>query len=527
MKVFFRVDASLFMGIGHFMRCLTLADALRERDAQVRFICREHKGHLIDKLSQKAIPVTVLPAPVITDTPESESYAAWLGVSQADDAKESIAALNNEEPDWLVVDHYGLDVEWEKQLRPHVKKLMVIDDLANRMHDCDILLDQNYSIEGKSRYEGLVTPTCNLLIGPRYALLRSEYLTYRKTLRERDGQVKQVFVFFGGSDPDNITGMALKALSKNELKHLQVDLVIGTNNQHREKLKPQVHLRGNAKIYGPRPHLADLMAKADIAIGAGGATTLERMCLGLPTLVVSIAENQKPSAIALADAGLIYYAGHFSDIKQEHLSDTIKLLEASADKLVEVSLQNMLLVDGLGTSRIVEIMFPSAIEEIRLRLASMDDIVLYYNWVNDPEVRKSAFNVAPISWESHSGWFTEKLQEANSRLFVLEVAGLPVGQIRFDKEGNEAHIDCSLDWIVRGRGWGSLLVSMGSDLMQLNEPIKLSAQVKAQNIASATVFFRAGFTETENSSREVGNRLFYREPTGVKKIARETKCEQR
>ena len=512
MKVFFRVDASLFMGIGHFMRCLTLADALRERDAQVRFICREHKGHLIDKLSQKAIPVTVLPAPVITDTPESESYASWLGVSQADDAKESIAALNNEEPDWLVVDHYGLDVEWEKQLRPHVKKLMVIDDLANRIHDCDILLDQNYSIEGKSRYEGLVTPTCNLLIGPCYALLRSEYLTYRKTLRERDGQVKRVFVFVGGSDPDNMTGMALKALSNNDLKHLHVDLVIGTNNQHREKLNLQAQLRGNVKIYGPRPHLADLMAKADIAIGAGGATTWERMCLGLPTLVISIAENQKPAAEALADAGYIYYAGHFSDIKLKKLSETIKLLEATADKLVEVSLQNKLLVDGLGTSRMAEIMFPSLRGEILLRLASMDDIVLYYNWVNDLEVRKNAINNLPISWETHRAWFSKKLQEVNSWLFVLEVAGLPVGQIRFDKEGDEANIDYSLDVIVRGRGWGAQLLAMGADFMQNIEPVKLRATVKDQNNASSSVFLGVGFSEITSSTESGGYRIFYRNP---------------
>ena len=512
MKVFFRVDASLFMGIGHFMRCLNLADALLERDAQVRFICREHKGHLIDKLSQKAIPVTVLPAPVITDTPESESYAAWLGVSQADDAKESIAALNNEEPDWLVVDHYGLDVEWEKQLRPHVKKLMVIDDLANRIHDCDILLDQNYSIEGKSRYEGLVTPTCNLLIGPCYALLRSEYLTYRKTLRERDGQVKRVFVFVGGSDPDNMTGMALKALSNNDLKHLHVDLVIGTNNQHREKLNLQAQLRGNVKIYGPRPHLADLMAKADIAIGAGGATTWERMCLGLPTLVISIAENQKPAAEALADAGYIYYAGHFSDIKLKKLSETIKLLEATADKLVEVSLQNKLLVDGLGTSRMAEIMFPSLRGEILLRLASMDDIVLYYNWVNDLEVRKNAINNLPISWETHRAWFSKKLQEVNSWLFVLEVAGLPVGQIRFDKEGDEANIDYSLDVIVRGRGWGAQLLAMGADFMQNIEPVKLRATVKDQNNASSSVFLGVGFSEITSSTESGGYRIFYRNP---------------
>ena len=517
MKIIFRVDASLCMGIGHLMRCLTLADALRDRGFQIRFICREHKGHLIDQIRHKAIPVTVLPAPFITDTTGSEDYAAWLGVSQADDAKESIAALNKEEPDWLVVDHYGLDVEWEKQLLPHVKKLMVIDDLANRMHDCDILLDQNYSIEGELKYAGRVPTSSKLFLGPRYALIRQEYKTYRKTLRDRDGQVKRVLVFFGGSDPDNMTGMALQSLSNFDLKFLQVDLVIGANNQHRDEIERQAEQRLNTIIYDPRSHLADLMAQADLAIGAGGSTTWERMSMGLPTLVVSIAENQKPAAEALGDAGLIYYKGHFSDIKPEQLTESIKLLVANADKLEEVSLKNKLFVDGLGTSRLIEIMFPSEREEIRLRPASLDDVVLYYNWVNDPEVRKSAIRVASITWETHSNWFSKKLQDNNSWLFVLEAAGLPVGQIRFDKEGDEANIDYSLDVIVRGRRWGSQLLAMGAKLMQEIEPLKLRATVKHENNASSSVFLRAGFTETASTSIDGRYRLFYREAFNTEK----------
>ena len=509
MKVIFRVDASLCMGIGHLMRCLTLADALSKRCVQVRFICREHKGHLIDQIRHKAIPVTILPAPILKDTSGSECYAAWLGVSQTVDAKETIAALNKEEPDWLVVDHYGLDIEWEKQLRPYIKKLLVIDDLGNRRHDCDVLLDQNYSIEGELRYAGMLKPTCKLLVGPRYALISPEYIMYRKMLRARDGRVNRVLVFFGGSDSDNMTGLAFQALSNNDLKHLQVDLVIGTNNQHREEHERHAQKRLNTRIYGFLPNLADLMAQADIAIGAGGATTWERMCLGLPTLVVSIAENQKPAAEALSEAGLIYYLGHSSDIKQDQLTEGLKLLLVSAKKLTAVSVKNKLLVDGLGSSRLVEVMFPSASTEVCLRSALSEDIVLYYNWVNDPEVRKNAINAAPISWETHSVWFTKKLQEANNWLYVFEVAGLPVGQIRFEKEGNEVNIDYSLDVIVRGRGWGSLLVSMGSDLMQMTEPVKLFANVKVQNKASSSVFLRAGFKE-ESSSMGWGYRSFYR-----------------
>lgn len=163
MKVVFRVDASNRMGIGHLMRCLTLAEVLRGRGAQIRFICREHAGNLIGYLGQKAIPVAILPAldsgkPIHAE----ENYAVWLGASQEEDAIQTIEALEGEIPDWLVVDHYGLDAEWERRLRPHANQLMVIDDLANRSHDCNVLLDQNYSLENEQRYARIVPAACEL-----------------------------------------------------------------------------------------------------------------------------------------------------------------------------------------------------------------------------------------------------------------------------------------------------------------------------------------------------------------------------
>ncbi|MDH3348774.1 MAG: UDP-2,4-diacetamido-2,4,6-trideoxy-beta-L-altropyranose hydrolase [Desulfobulbaceae bacterium] len=502
MKVFFRADASLRMGIGHLMRCLTLAQALRERDVQIRFVCREYPGNLVDLLRQKGVPVTVLPAPTINDKTDSEDYAVWLGVTQIEDAEQTIEALNGENPDWLVVDHYGLSSEWEKRLRPYVGKVMVIDDLANRLHDSDFLLDQNYSFGGGQRYGGLVSETCKQMLGPRYALLHSEYALHRKTLRDRNGEVSRVLVFFGGSDPQNMTGLTLEALSHVELRHLDVDVVVGANNLHRNALEKQARERLQTKIYGLRPHLADLMAQADLAVGAGGVTTWERMCLGLPTVLISIAENQRPASEALAGAGLIHYGGHVSDITLDHLTQQLKMLIHSADSLATMAMQDQLLVDGLGGLRLVEALCPSDSHELRLRSACEQDIVLYYNWANDPQVRENAINTEAISWVTHQEWFTNKLHDENSHLFVLETAGLPVGQIRFDRQGDEVCIDYSLDVIVRGRGWGSNLVALGINRMQQIEPIGFRAIVKVGNEASCSVFRRLGFAEVSNAGRD-------------------------
>lgn len=514
MKVVFRVDASVRMGTGHLMRCLTLAESLRKREVQVRFICREHPGNLIALLQQAALPVTVLPASKMNDERTfGEDYSILLGVTQAKDAEQTIEALNGEKPDWLVVDHYGLDVEWEQCLRPHVCKVMVVDDLANRQHNCDVLLDQNYSAQGDLRYAGLVPGSCKLLVGPRYALLRPEYAVYRKALRARDGQIKKVLVFFGGSDLQNMTGMALEALFQLNMKHLEVDVVVGANNSNRASLENLARERPETKVYGPRPHLADLMSQADLAIGAGGATTWERMCLGLPTVVVSLAENQRPASNSLAEANLIHYAGHITDIKIEHLKQLLQSLIKGTQKLTELAMQNQLQVDGLGALRLTEVMSHSATQELLLRPACEEDIVLYYNWANDPVVRKNAVNATTIPWTTHQVWFVSKLHDLNSRLFVLEASGLPVGQIRFDREGDEALIDYSLDSIVRGRGWGSRLVALGLDLMQQIEPVRLRAEVKVGNEASSAVFLRVGFTETTSTPRG-RYRSFYLNPVG-------------
>ena len=501
MKAVFRADASNRMGIGHLIRCLTLAEALRNRGIETRFICRAHLGNLVESLQRQAMPVTVLPASVQAPEMNSEEYATWLGVTQAEDAEQTIEALHGDRPDWLVVDHYGLDADWEQRLRPYTAKLMVIDDLANSRHDCDLLLNQNYSDGGENRYRELVSENCRLLLGPRYALLRPEYAAYRRTLLQKDGVVRRVLVFFGGSDPHNMTRLALEGLSAPEFQHLEVDVVVGANNAHRIALEEQVLARPLTNLYGPRPHMADLMAHADLAIGAGGGTTWERMCLGLPSIVVSIADNQWPACEALAQAELIQYIGSFRDARTTDLVNALKGWIGNRERLLACSTQNQLLVDGLGALRLAEVLHQTPANKLRLRPACPDDVGLYFNWANDPEVSRQAIHSEPISWKGHQEWFANKLTDSQSRLFILLARTLPVGQIRFDRQGDEAQIDYSLDALVCARGWGAQLVAMGNALIQQSEPIRIRAEVKAENHSSCAVFMRLGFDQAESAKK--------------------------
>lgn len=497
MRAVFRVDASTQMGIGHLMRCLTVAEALRKRGAHVSFICREHSGSLIALLGAKAIPLTLLPAASASQrgTADKDDYSAWLGATQEEDADQTIQALNAERPDWLIVDHYGLDIDWEKRLRPHVNKLMVVDDLANRVHDCDLCLDQNFSVEGERRYLGLLNDDCKLLIGPRFALLRPEYAAYRKTQLAREGRVKRVLVFFGGSDDQNMTGLALDALSRSDLMQLEVDVVVGINNAHLRTIEKQVALRSLTTLHGLRPHLADLMVQADLAIGAGGATTWERMCLGLPSVVVSIAENQRPASEALAKAKLINYIGHFDGVTTDRLSQSLLTIVHDIELLGEMAARTYRHVDGIGVQRLIEVMVPSDSDKVRLRPACEDDVVTYCSWANDLKAQEDC---SLISLEECQSWLVDKVHIGNIRQFVVEADDLPVGLLQFHRELDEVRVNFCLDKIVCGRGWVQMLIHMGIKFMREIEPVRLSPK---SNMVSNAAFLRLALTRTLPSVR--------------------------
>jgi UDP-2,4-diacetamido-2,4,6-trideoxy-beta-L-altropyranose hydrolase len=357
--VVFRADASQRMGTGHVMRCLTLADALRVRGAQVAFVCRDLDGDLMALLRKRGMDVRALRAPTSDTVKAAPGYAGWLGVPERTDAEETIAALGSAQPDWLVVDHYSLGRAWEQQVRPTVGKLLVIDDLADRRHDCDVLLDPNHWVDGDRRHVGQVPEACQVLSGAQYTLLGPEYTTARRTAPARDGHVRRVLVYFGGSDPHNITGMTLAVLSQSEFGHLDADLVLGPNNTHRGAIHTQAAGRPRTTVHEPRAHLADLMMRADLAVGAGGVATWERMCLGLPSLVVSIADNQRPTCEALFADGVIQYAGDWTSVGPADLARNLRQMLAEPDRLARLSSRGARLVDGLGASRVAAVMFPS------------------------------------------------------------------------------------------------------------------------------------------------------------------------
>ena len=254
------------------------------------------------------------------------------------------------QPDWLVVDHYALDERWEVALQPHYKKIMVIDDLADRAHLCNVLLDQNWFGDiTPTRYRNLVPPHCKCYLGPEYALLKPEYAQLRATMPPRDGTVRRVLLFLGGSDPSNQTAKVLAALMQPSFAHLQVDLVLGQNHPDAEGIAAQAATRPGTSLYQGLPTLAPLMVRADLMISAGGSTTWERMCLGLPAIVISVAANQTPTNLALMNAGYIYFLGNMNDVSASIIAEAMtRCLENPAVLKAQSCLcQNLVTGDGV------------------------------------------------------------------------------------------------------------------------------------------------------------------------------------
>jgi UDP-2,4-diacetamido-2,4,6-trideoxy-beta-L-altropyranose hydrolase len=321
------------------MRCLTLADELREQETNISFICRGEVGGLIEFIKNKGYLVHSLPARIN------------IGIDKK--LTQGILKKQLTPSDWLIVDHYDIDITWESSLRKFAKKIMVIDDLVNRRHDCDLLLDQNYSLN-KNRYQGLLTEKSVRLLGSKYALLRPQFRKARKYLRERNGEVKRILVFVGSADPSNETCKALRSIQMLNRPDITTDVVIGASNPHRNEVKTLAVKIPNTVCHFEVENMVELMTAADLSIGASGTTTWERCCVGLPSIVLALAENQIDISESLDKRGIVINLGWYENVRASDIKDAVESLIDNCNKRIMMELKGKELVDGSGAKRVVE-----------------------------------------------------------------------------------------------------------------------------------------------------------------------------
>lgn len=384
----FRVDASNVIGTGHVMRCLSLAQRLRDSGDTVIFVCRELPGNLCDEIEGRGFTTLRLKVDEKEATAfcaNEPNYAAWLGTTWQLDASQTYSLLKSLSPiDWLVVDHYSLDACWEKVLRPLTKKLMAIDDLFDRPHDVDILLNQNILRGFEASYQGLLPNYCHQLLGPQYALLQGQYQELRNRIPPRSGKIERILVYFGGVDAANLTGRSLEALIAADYSELEIDVILPVAGAHRKSVITLAEGMSGVKIHDNLPSLAKLMASADLAIGAGGTTSWERLCMGLPALIVTLSDNQVMIAKSLQANDLAHWLGHHDKISIEGLADKLHpLLMGGVSP--DWSARCRATVDGAGVDRIYKLLSLDVNQKLTARNATIDDDLLAGDWTTGPD----------------------------------------------------------------------------------------------------------------------------------------------
>ncbi|MBR3721493.1 MAG: UDP-2,4-diacetamido-2,4,6-trideoxy-beta-L-altropyranose hydrolase [Selenomonadaceae bacterium] len=324
MNTVFRADASIHIGSGHVMRCLTFAARMNHfKPAEIYFVSRDLPGNLNDKIVDAGYHLLVLPR---QEPKESlTGYAAWLTVLKEQDATETIDVLKRiGTVDRLVIDSYAIDETWERMLRPYVGEIFVIDDLANRRHDCDVLLDYGLLPDKEEKYRQLVPKHCRLLLGVKYAPFRSEFIEAQKTLSPPKANIKNILIFYGGADATNETQKALDALRQISMSDLQAQVIVGSSNPHKESIKKYCAGHNRLNCHEQVGNMAEFMSLADVFICAGGTTLMEAWYMRLPTIVTVVAENQRVSSEYAASSGLIEYLGYYDEVSAADIARALQ-----------------------------------------------------------------------------------------------------------------------------------------------------------------------------------------------------------
>lgn len=484
MRVLIRADASRSIGSGHIARCMALAEALRKQGHELVFVCRRLPGHSLDRLQQHGFKAYGLDyeatvADIETRLPWPSDIAAMQ------------QALAGEPPfDWLIVDHYGLAREWEQAARVFASRIMAIDDLANRFHAVDLLLDQNFSATPEV-YAPWIDAQCETLLGPRFALLRE---AFQMPWRAARGEVKRVVVNFGGFDPSGQTYNAMKALL--DYPQLSVDFVAGTDNPAWQAMQTLAEGHPNWRLHGHVAEFAQMMSEADLFIGAGGGTTWERAVLGLPSICIAVAPNQQRNAELLAEAGVHLYLGTLDETNCQQLQQGIGVLIDNPGLRFSLAARSRQLVDGLGIQRVCVAL---SSRFLTLRQAVVDDSQLLFKGRNAEGVRRWSFNDAPIDLNSHDRWFSQSLSNPERLLLIGEATDGPVGVLRYDRTGKRVEVSIYLFQGRGGFGWGRALLRQGEVFLGEHWPqiTLIEAQVMPGNLGSLSLFRSAGYVQAD------------------------------
>lgn len=476
-----RTDATVAMGTGHVMRCLALAQAWQDEGGDVVFAMAQTTAAVADKLRAERCHIAAV--------------QAVPGCAQ--DAAQTAEIARGHAARWIAIDGYQFDSEYQRSLKESGFRLLCVDDTGQSAHYfADLVLNQNVHAN-ESTYAKREAYT-RLLLGSRFAMMRREFGSWWSWQRLIPQTGRKILVTMGGSDPDSFTMIVLRALQMVNLEGLEAIVVAGGSNPHFDLLEDyckrsliRVSLLKNAS------NMPELMAWADLGVSAAGTTCWEMCLLGLPMLLVDLAENQRPSAVALQQRKVGVHLGSSRTVSVEEIASQMKRILLSKDQRSEMSERARVLVDGRGAHRVRSAIFGATLS---LRPVEEKDCRLLWEWANDPEVRAASFCSGPIPWDDHCRWLETKLHESGTAMFIATGEnGVPMGQIRLDRvRDGEAQIGVSIARERRGSGLAAPVIeAVGKIAFEDLKLARLHAFIKLNNPGSSRAFEAAGFRRLE------------------------------
>jgi len=476
----FRLDAGASIGGGHAVRCLALADALGENAWRCTFAVADEGVDLMRRVADGRYQVVP------------------IAQAQALDPGRLRAAIPGG-CDLLVTDHYDWSAKQERSCRGWARHILAIDDLCDRPHDCDVLLDVGIGRE-PGQYASLLPRACRLLLGPGYAPLRREFAARRESSagRPKTGAPPRVFVNFGLLDAGNFAGRTLEALERIGFQGA-VDLVLGASSAHLARVQARVRdAAGTVRLHVEPPGIVTLMADADLAVGAAGGSAWERCCLGLPSLVVTVAPNQEHNARTLAERGACEVLSAPEERFVPALADALARLLRDRAALESMASAARAVTDGRGARRVALAIDPESAQDggqVTLRRLAPEDIERTYRWQQHPDIRRYARDPRPPTWAEHTAWVTRELSDPGCVLDIVEHDATPAGVVRLDRierEGADAAYEVSIYVApeLTGRGIGAAALKA---LRRMAPEAVLVAHVLPANTASHALFAAAGY----------------------------------
>lgn len=474
-----RSDASSAIGTGHVMRCVALAQAWQDAGGRVVFATYDLSPAIEQLLRSEQVEIVRFNSP-----PGGAQDAAQL---------EELSRAHH--ADWAVVDGYQFNAEYQRKVKDAGLKLLFVDDNDHATHYfADLVLNQN--AHACQDFYPSRTPQTRLCLGPRFALLRREFQAWREWKREMVPLARKVLVTMGGSDPENVTAIVVRALQEASIESLEAKVVVGAGNPHIDSLERVTNQsETNVSLLKNVTNMPELMAWADVAVSGAGSTCWEMCLLGLPAILIDLAKNQRAVAKELDRKGVAIHLGSVGDVGPEKIASKLRWLLSSVETRTAMSVRARELVDGKGAERVVSAMRG---EMLRLRRVEGRDCRLLWEWANDPEVRNASFSQAPISWEQHQAWFAGMLKDASCLLLIAEDdSGTAVGQFRVDQRSSqEGEIDVSLSSDFRGVGSGSSFIDLGvRNVFETTGVERVHAFIRPENRASLRAFERANFVK--------------------------------